>query len=298
MGDTLTGTEIGGYVIGEQLAEGGMGLVYQVFQPGGTEALAIKLLLPGYLDDEEIQHRFKREITLMQNLRHPNIIPVRDAGTEKGIMYYVMPLVRGPSLFDLLTRRRFTPLTAWQILNPVAQALDYAHKRGVIHRDIKPGNILVESRIVEGERTNHIYLVDFGLSKATDASTLTKPGYSLGTPHYMAPEQVVNQPMTPQTDIYSLGVVMYETLLGRLPFYAKKLQEIAFKHVHEKPPTPRSLREDFPKPLEPILLRAMAKDPAARFRTAGEFSMAYAQAVQEIEPDARKIDYWVDPPKD
>jgi serine/threonine protein kinase len=296
MQDTLTGTEIGSYILGEQLAEGGMGAVYQATLPGSTEQWAIKLIVP-HDDDEEIRQRFKREITLMQSLRHPNIIPVCASGTQKGIMYFVMPLVRGPSLFDLLTRRRFTPLTAWQILDPVAQALDYAHKRGVIHRDIKPGNILVEPKVSDGQRSNHIYLVDFGLSKATDASTLTKPGYSIGTPHYMAPEQVLARPLTPQADIYSLGIVVYEMLLGRLPFYARKIQEIAFKHVHDKAPAPGTLRPDFPKPLELVILRTMAKDPADRFRTAGEFSMAYAQAVEVLDPTARKIDYWVNVPQ-
>ncbi|MEP7289416.1 MAG: serine/threonine-protein kinase [Chloroflexota bacterium] len=289
----LTGVEIGGFVIGPHLAEGGMGSVYQAFQPGSNGPLAIKVMLPEFSEDAELRERFEREASLMQSLNHPHIMPVFAAGEQNGMLYFVMPFVRGPSLYELLGRRRFSPMTAWQILNPVAQALGYAHSRGVVHRDIKPGNILIESRKPKG---NHVYLVDFGLSKVVGAATLTRTGIALGTPHYMAPEQVLSKPFTPLSDLYTLGVLMYEVLLGQLPFNALKPQDIAFMHVHDLPPTPRSLRPDFPKPLEPILLQALAKDPKDRFASADEFRLAYAQAVQRISPEARKVEYWVNIP--
>ena len=289
---TLTGSEIGGLVVGPLLAEGGMGSVYQAFRPGSKELLALKVMLPEYAEDQELRERFIRETRVMQTLQHEHIMPVYDAGEENGILYLVMPFVRGPSVFDLLERRRFSPLTAWQILSPVAEALDYAHTRGVVHRDIKPGNLLVEAR---GEKGNHIYLVDFGLSKMVGAKTLTRAGVTLGTPHYMAPELVLAKPPTPQTDIYSLGVVLYELLLGRLPFISKKPQDIAFRHVYDIPPAPHALRPDFPKSLEPVLLQALAKKPRDRFKTAGEFRVAYARAVEDIESAARRVEYWVDP---
>ncbi len=290
MTDNLVGGQIGGYVVGQHLAEGGMGSVYICYRPGSKDTLAMKIMLPEHTEDDEYRERFQREAKLMQSLSHPHIMPVHAWGEEKGMLYLVMPLVRGPSVFDLLGRRRFSPLTAWQIINPVAQALDYAHERGVIHRDIKPSNMLVEARKDTG---NHLYLVDFGLSKVAGMKTLTRTGVSLGTPHYMSPEQVQAQRLTPQTDLYSLGVVLYELLLGRLPFTGNKSYDIAFKHVREPIPSPRTLRPDFPEALEPVLLRALAKNPQDRFITAEEFRMEYAKAVQAIDPDARKIEYWV-----
>lgn len=294
MASTLTGSELGGLIVGPLLAEGGMGSVYQAYRPGTSEALALKVMLPDNTDDQELRERFMRETRVMRSLEHPNIMPVYESGEDNGILYFVMPLVRGPSVFELLERRRFSPLTAWQILSPAAQALHYAHSLGVIHRDIKPGNLLVEAR---GEKGNHVYLVDFGLSKMTGAKTLTRTGVTLGTPHYMAPEQVLGKTPTPQTDIYSLGVVLYELLLGRLPFVAKEMQEIAFKHVNDAPPAPRKLRPDFPKPLERVLQQALEKKPSNRFETAGEFRIAYARAVEEIDSVARRVEYWADPIK-
>jgi len=288
----LTGLEIGGYVIGQHLAEGGMGSVYQAFQPGSRDQFAIKVMLPEFIEDDELRERFQREAATLKALDHPNIMPVYATGEQDGLLYFVMPFVRGPSLYELLGRRRFSPVTAWQILDPVTSALAYAHARGVIHRDIKPSNLLIEARQPKG---NHVYLVDFGLSKVVGVRTLTQTGISLGTPQYMAPEQVQAKPLTPATDIYQLGVVMYEMLLGRLPFTSRKPQTIALQHAHDMPPAPCDLRPDFPKQLEPVLLQALAKDPQDRFATPNDFKMAYARAVQDIAPDARKIEYWVDP---
>src|SRR5579859_4890146 len=193
MTDNLLGQQIGAFWIDQHLAEGGMGSVYLCHRVGSQEALAIKIMLPEHTEDGEYRERFEREAKTMQALRHPHIMPVQAWGEENGMLYLVMPLVRGPSVFDLLGRRRFSPLTAWQIINPVAQALDYAHERGVIHRDIKPSNMLVEARKDTG---NHLYLVDFGLSKVAGMKTLTRTGVSLGTPHYMSPEQVQAQRLT------------------------------------------------------------------------------------------------------
>jgi serine/threonine protein kinase len=288
---------IGGFLIIRRLAEGGMGSIYEAIRPGAPEPVALKVLLPVHSGEDEYRQRFEREVTALQSLRHPHIIPILDCGEEDGAMYFAMRLVRGPSLFSLLARQRFSPLMAWQILDPVAHALDYAHSRQIIHRDIKPGNILIEPTNVDGRPGNHVYLADFGLSKITSAASSTEDGISLGTPQYMSPEQVLGQPLAPQTDLYSLAVLMYEALLGRLPFYGRKPQQIALKHVHEQAPSPRSLHPDFPKPLDAVLMRAMAKAPQDRYATAGEFSIAYARAVEDIDPVARKAEYWVGPPE-
>ncbi len=294
MQDNLTGKQIGEFTIGREVAEGGMGSVYQATRPGSDEIVAIKILLPEYTNDAEYRQRFQREAQLMQSLQHPHIVPIYAYGEQDDMLYFAMRLVRGPSLFDLLNRRRFSPLTAWQILYPISQALDFAHARGVIHRDIKPGNILVEGITnPDGTKGNHVYLMDFGLSKVTGARSLTRAGVSVGTPHYMAPEQVMDQKLAPQSDVYSLAVVIYEMLLGRLPFYARKPQEIAFKHVHDTPPSPCQVHPYFPASLDAVLMRALAKNPKARYASAGEFSIAYAHAVQEISPEDRKTEYWM-----
>src|SRR5260370_39622843 len=184
-------------------------------------------MLSEYIQDDDLRERFQREAATLQSLDHPNIMPVYATGEQDGMLYFVMPLVRGPSLYVLLGRRRFSPITAWQILDPVTNALEYAHARGVIHRDIKPGNLLIESRKPKG---NHVYLVDFGLSKVAGGRTLTQTGISLGTPQYMAPEQVLARPLSPATHIYQLGVVMYEMLLGRLTFVSRQPQTFALQH--------------------------------------------------------------------
>ncbi len=298
MQDNLTGKHIGGYILGREVAEGGMGSVYQATRPDSEEIVAIKILLPEYADDSEYRQRFTREAQLMQSLQHPHIVPIYAYGEQDDILYFAMRLIRGPSLFELLNRRRFSPLTAWQILYPISQALDFAHARGVIHRDIKPGNILVEGVTApDGTKGNHVYLMDFGLSKVSGARSLTKVGVSVGTPHYMSPEQVMDQKPGPQSDVYSLAVVMYEMLLGRLPFNARKPQEIAFKHVHDKPPSPSLVHPYFPLPVDAVLMRALAKNPKERYASAGEFSIDYAHAVQEISPEQRKAEYWMPLPE-
>ncbi len=285
----LAGRQVGGFTIGPRVAEGGMGSVYQATRADSQDMFAIKIMMIDHDGDDEYRQRFIREAQLMQTLKHPNITPVFATGEEHDMLYFVMPFVRGPSVFTLLGRRHFSPLTAWQILSPVAQALDYAHKRGVIHRDIKPSNILVETN----ERTgNHVYLVDFGLSKIEGQKTLTKSGVSMGTPHYMAPEQVQAKQLSPQSDIYSLGVVLYELLLGQLPFNASNPYQIALKHVREVPPPPHTLHANFPLVLEQILLQALAKEPLQRFKTAEDFRMAYANAVQKLAPQERQGQYW------
>jgi len=285
----ITGRRVGGFTIGPRVADGGMGSVYQASRPDSSDLFAIKIMLTEHDGNDEYRQRFIRETKLMQTLKHPNITPVFAAGEEQDMLYFVMPLVRGPSVFDLLRRRRFSPLTAWQIFSPVAQALDYAHHRGVIHRDIKPSNILIET---QDGKAHHVYLVDFGLSKIDGLKTLTKSGVSMGTPHYMAPEQVQAKPLSPQSDIYSLGVVLFELLLGQLPFQASNPYKIALKHLRDAPPLPRTLHADFPLVLEQVLMQALAKEPLQRFASAEVFRMAYANAVQALDKQARQREYW------
>ncbi len=296
MEDRLIGMQLGGFTIGKRIGDGGMGVVYQASHPDFTEPLAIKVMLPEYASEEEFRIRFVREAAVLQHLQHPNIMPVYAYGEDQGYVYFVMRLVRGVSLYDLALKRHFSPLAVWQILDPIAQALDYAHARGVIHRDIKPGNILIEVQPSESGPRNHVYLADFGLSKVMTWTALTKTGISVGTPQYMSPEQVMDETLKPASDVYALGIVVFEMLLGRWPFYDKRPEKIAFKQVDTKPPRPSELNPDFPLPLETVILRSLEKKPDNRYESAGEFRLAYAEAVKHIDPERRKDEFWVGPP--
>jgi len=293
MQKSLVGTEIDGFIIGQPVAEGGMGSVYQAFRPGSTEPFAIKILLPEYLEDHEYRQRFEREAALMQALQHPNIVPIRHFGEENGMMYFTMRLIRGPSLFDLLRKQQFTPAAAWQIINPVAQALDYAHQRNIVHRDIKPANVLIEPIHIAGTRVQQVYLADFGLSKISGLATLTQSGITLGTPHYMSPEQVMGAKLSAQSDVYSLAILTYEMLLGQLPFLASQPSQVALKQLKERPPRPSDLHPDFPSLLETVLLKALAKKPAERFASAGAFAVAFAAVLDRLPANVRERAYWI-----
>jgi serine/threonine-protein kinase len=286
--DQLTGQNVGGFVVGECLAQGGMGYVYRAAKPGSDQPLAIKVMQAELGDDATARKRFLREMSLLQTLDHPNIIRIFASGEDRDLLYFVMPLVRGPSLSELLTRRRFSPVTAWQIVYPLALALDYAHSHGVIHRDVKPGNVLIDAG---RDVTSRVYLVDFGISKVKGASALTRSGISMGTPYYIAPEQVLGQELTPRSDIYSLAVMTYQMLLGRLPFQGRLPQDVALKHVYAEPPTLTSLQPDFPPILNDVIMRGLAKNPADRFASAGEFCAAYSASMRQTAPQARAVEY-------
>ncbi|WP_119068318.1 serine/threonine protein kinase [Aggregatilinea lenta] len=290
MEDKLIGQTIEGYLVGPNIAAGGMGRIYQALDTKRDTTVAIKILLPEYARDENFQTRFWREAELMSTLRHPHIVPVYTYGEWGDYLYIVMQLVRGPSLEHILQRRQFSPLTAWQIVRPVTEALGFGHRYGVLHRDLKTGNILIERR---GEG-NYVFLTDFGLGKRPDFdTTLTAAGVSVGTPEYMAPEVAMGQPSDHRADLYSMGVVLYELLLGRLPFHDKSPQMTALAHVDKSVPRPRTIHTRFPRSLEALLLRALEKDPRLRFQSAVEMQQAYYESVKALEPAACRACYWI-----
>ncbi|MBN1202186.1 MAG: serine/threonine protein kinase [Anaerolineae bacterium] len=288
----LIGQNINGFIIGPNIGGGGMGRIYHGVHTQSQHSVAIKILLPEYAEDENFRTRFWREAELMSSLRHPHIVTVYTYGEWYGYLFFVMQLVKGPSLERILYRRTFSPRTAWQIVRPITEALHYGHTRGVLHRDMKTGNILVEPR---GQH-NHVYLTDFGLGKRPGFdTTLTAVGVSVGTPEYMAPEVAMGSPADHRADLYSLGVILYELLLGRLPFLHKSPHLTALAHVDEYVPRPRALHPEFPRKLEALLLKALEKDPDGRYQSAEDMCRDYYDAVKALDADAQRTCFWVTP---
>ncbi len=293
MSDPLVGMQLGEYIIGPHIAEGAMGAIYRAFKPGDKRAYVVKVMLAKYCRDPEIRKRFKREVVLQQRLHHKYIVPILTYGEQDGMLYFVMPFIGGVSLANLMKEQHFTPLLVWSILEPIANALEYAHSQGVIHRDLKPSNILVQPDSSTKPAGLHPFLADFGLSRPVDNSGITPAGMSIGTPHYMSPEQVLGQPVTAASDIYSLGIMIYELLLGRVPFDDNNSVFVAMKQIRENAPLPRTLNQAFPARLESTLMQALEKDPERRYRTASELSSAYRQALQILGPDVSRQSYVV-----
>jgi serine/threonine-protein kinase len=274
--DNLSGQTFGQYQLRDQLGAGGMGSVYRAYQSSLKREVAVKVLTrslasqPGYIE------RFSREAEIAASLEHAHIVPVYDYGIQGDISYVVMRMLTGGSLAQRLNQCLIEgrPLPSISetadLLRQVAGAMDYAHSRGVIHRDIKPGNIMFD---------NHglAYLVDFGIAKLVNASTMLTltNSVSIGTPTYMPPEQWRGDELTPATDQYALAVTLYTMLTGRLPFEAETPYAIMHKHLYVEPTPPRTWREDISFELEDVFTRALSKDPTSRFDTITEFSTAF-----------------------
>jgi serine/threonine protein kinase len=267
---------IGPYVLGQVLGRGGMGVVYRATHVHLGREVALKLLAPELNTNDEFRGRFLRESRLAASLDHPNVITVYDAGDFNGTLYIAMRYVEGVDLAQLLRKQgRLDPLAALSLLDQVADALDAAHEHGLIHRDVKPANVMIAS--------GRCYLTDFGLTKDAGASPasagLTRTGMFLGTLHYAAPEQIEGAEVTAATDIYALGCVLYECLTGTTPFTKETDVALMFAHVSEMPRPPSELRPDLPAALDEVVAKAMAKSPQDRYATCGELIAAARAAV-------------------
>ena len=262
------------YALEREVGHGGMATVYLAQDLKHGRAVAIKVLRPeiaAALGPE----RFLREIEVAARLTHPHILPLHDSGAAEGALYYVMPYVEGETLRERLEREGQLPLEqAVQIVQEVADALSYAHSRDVVHRDIKPENILFES--------GHAVVSDFGIARAiTQAagSKLTETGIPVGTPAYMSPEQASGGgPLDGRSDVYSLGCVLYEMLVGEPPYTGPSAQVVIAKRFTDPVPSVRRLRETIPPGIDAAITTALAKSPADRFRTATEFAAATLRA--------------------
>jgi serine/threonine protein kinase len=272
----LIGTRLGAYDIQALLGSGGMADVYRGFDTNLHRAVAIKVLSPDAGMQPGFADRFRQEARLIANLRHPNIVQVYDFGQHDSLTYMVQELLAGPTLgawiSDLAARSmRPAPDEINAIIAQLAGALDAAHAAGIIHRDVKPGNALWNDQ-------GKLVLTDFGIAKQllSDANQ-TQFGVIFGTPSYLSPEQAQSQPLTPASDVYSLGVVLYELLAGNVPFRGVTPMHVAMDHI-QTPPPPLPARPDLTPAVEAVVLRALAKDPALRFSSAGELAQELARA--------------------
>ncbi len=286
----LTGQMLDGYRIGRLVGGGAMGEVYEAFHSGWLDPIAIKILREEFASNENFRLRFEREIRLMKSLVHPNIIPIYHHGRSGDHLYFTMKFIQGPTLFNMMRHQYFSPLTAWDILRPVAEGLDYGHSKGILHRDVKPSNIFVEYK--EGKL--HVYLGDYGLGKAPEVDeTLTHFGVPIGTPEYMAPEAALGDKPDYRADIYSLCVVAYEMLLGRLPFALEENQSKLLAHVNFAPIPPTVFRSDFPRSLEQVIMRGLEKYKENRHPSVMVFGNDYYRVLLELSEDERTSLYSV-----
>jgi hypothetical protein len=260
----------GRYELGEVVGQGGMAVVHRALDRTLGREVALKVLRDQYSADPEFVERFEREARAAARLAHPNIVDIYDVGSDDGTHYIVMELVEGENLKSLVRRGgRLPPALVIRFGREIASALDYAHRRGLVHRDVKPQNVLVDA-------DGHTKLTDFGIAQAAEHVSLTQTGIVLGTAQYMAPEQAQGKPIGPATDLYSLGVVLYELATGRLPFEGDSPLTVALRHVQEQPIPPRRLNPSLPPELETVILRAMAKDPGRRYASGAELAQALA----------------------
>jgi tRNA A-37 threonylcarbamoyl transferase component Bud32 len=266
--DELIGKSFGPYKVLDKIGEGGMAVVYQAYQESLGRYAAIKVLRSELARDEEFVARFRREALAVAQLNHPNILHVYDAGVANGVYYIAMGFVDGGSLKDMIAHGPVEPNYAASIGAQLADALDYAHKQGIIHRDVKPSNVLMT-------RDGRPMLTDFGIAKALyESAALTRTGASIGTPEYMAPEQIQGQPVDGRTDIYSLGIVLYEMLTGWAPFSTPTPVATLYKQVNEPPPPLHQVNVNVPDWLEGVVGRALVKRPEGRYQQAAELATA------------------------
>src|SRR5213593_469557 len=259
----------GKYKIERMLGKGGMGAVFLAHDLTLEREVAIKLLPPDIAQDDQVVRRFQQEAKTAAKLDHPNIIPIYRVESEGGLNYFVMKYISGTSLEDLLDKKEPLAMPELQrILWEAACALGHAHQRGVVHRDVKPANIMFD-------HDGRVMLTDFGISKALQAATgFTATGMIIGTPHYMAPEQAKGQAVDGRADQYSLGVVAYRMITGQLPFSGDSVHTILYKHIFEEAPRTSSIRQNVPPFLSEAISRALAKEPDQRFPTMEDLATA------------------------
>ena len=256
----------GRYSVERSVGHGGMAQVYEGTDTVLGRTVAIKVLAPQYASDDAFVARFRREAQAVAQLNHPGVVSVYDTGSDDGVHYIVMEYVSGRTLADILEKEgRLQPERAAEIAAQIAQALSFAHAAGIIHRDVKPANIMLSSQ-------GSVKVMDFGIARALSTQTLTQTATVLGTASYLSPEQAQGEAVDARSDIYSLGVVLYEMLTGRPPFTGDTPVAVAYKHVRETPPVPSDIVPEVSPELDAVVMKAMAKNPANRYASASEMA--------------------------
>jgi len=277
----MIGKQIGPYIIQEKLGEGGMGVVYKGIHKDIEQTVAIKVLYPQYAKDENFRERFKREAKVQAKLHHPNVVNILNyLEDEDGNMYIVMEYVGGGSLEDKMRTGKISLSDSVSVIIQVLNALSYMHSNGIIHRDIKPSNIMFADSIVK--------VSDFGIAKPMSDKGLTKTGAIVGTVWYMAPEIIKGEDPTPASDLYAVGVILYQLLTGRTPFYGKTDFEVMKSHLEKEPQPPETLNPNLPPGTWDLVKKALAKSPRERFSSADEFKQALIDWFSRVE-DPKKI---------
>jgi serine/threonine protein kinase len=268
------------YRVEARIGEGGMAEVYRGFDPVLNRTVAIKVLLPQFARDAGFVARFRREAQAAARLNDPSIVGVYDTGADGDIQYIVMEFVEGRTLAEFLSAgKRVSPVQAVELTQKIATALGLAHAQGIVHRDIKPANVMVT-------RDGAVKVMDFGIARLQSAETAPQTSSVLGTPTYLSPEQAQGQQVDARSDLYSLGVVLYELLTGRPPFTGDSPVAIAYKQVNEAPVPPSELNLDVPPRLDSVVMKALAKNPANRYPSAEAF-VADLERVSPRAPRAR-----------
>jgi len=275
------GDELAGYRLRGVLGRGGMSVVYEAENPRLGSTVALKVLAPELATNDLFRARFLRESRIAASLNHPNVIPIYDMGAHEDLLFIAMRYVVGSDLRAVLKANRvLTPDQTLLLISQAGRALDAAHRHGLVHRDVKPGNILIEQGSDDESEPDHVYLSDFGLSKhAASRSGLTATGEFMGTVDYISPEQIKARPVDGRADIYSLGCVLYECLTGRVPFSKDINAAVIWAHVEEMPAAPSSVQPTLPPSIDHALAKALAKEPADRYATCRELVAAVRAAL-------------------
>lgn len=284
----MIGSEIGNYEIVARLGTGGMAEVYKAYHPDLNRHVAIKIMHRNLIQDSNFLVRFRREARNAAALRHPHIVQVYDFDVQDDLTYMVMEYVDGRTLQELIAEtrscnQRIQLEESLRIICEVGEALVFAHRQGIIHRDVKPSNVLLDEH-------DHAFLADFGLAKLASGAQHTAPGTLLGTPDYMAPEQCLGEAGDGRTDLYALGVILFELATGRLPFIAETQVGLITQHINDAPPLPRSLNPDTPSRLERVILKALAKDPVGRYDTVEQMLHDIGEVGRTVSMPAAKPD--------
>jgi len=282
--DPRLGTEIAGYRIEERIGRGGMGVVYRAQHMNLQRRAAIKIIAPEFADTKGFRTRFIREARIAAALQHPNIVTVYDAGQSGETLYIAMQFIRGSDLGAILREEgRLRPYRAIDVCRQIASALDAAHAMALIHRDVKPGNVLIEGR--------RAYLTDFGLTKRTgdEMGDLTQAGELVGTIHYIAPEQIEGGRVDARTDVYSLACLLFHCLVGDVPFSRDTDVAVIYAHLSETPPKPSDLRPELPLGLDAVIAKALDKSPDRRFASCSDLMSAARVVLDAAGPLADTV---------